>query len=86
MIKIRGGFTSVNHLQHEIRLHPVDDVDVMDSRQMPLQARFLSKTFTAVGAQEIAFSAALPFHVPVQIAGQRVAAAFTFWTNEAGRR
>lgn len=52
---------------------------------MPLQARFLGETFAAVEAREKAFPAALPFHVPAQIAEHRVAAS-AFPTGEAGPR
>lgn len=51
-----------------------DVIDIMDRRQVPLQARFLGETFAAVAAREIAFPAALPFHVPAQIAKHRVVA------------
>lgn len=69
-------------------LYPVDDlidVDLMDPRQMPLQARFLAETFTAAEAQETAFSAALQSYVPAQIAFQRVAAS-AIRTNVEGCR
>jgi len=52
---------------------------------MPLQTRFLGETFAAVEAREIAFPAALPFHVPAQIAEHRVAAS-AFPTRESGTR
>lgn len=57
----------------------------MNCRTVTLQARFLGETFAAVGAQEIAFPTAFPFHVPAQIADHRVAAS-AFPTGEAGPR
>lgn len=75
----------INSLQHEIGLYPIDDVNIMDSRQMPLQARFLGETFAAVVAREKAFPAAFPFHVSAQITEHRVAAS-AFPTGEAGAR
>ena len=74
----------VNSL-HKIRCYPViDEVDFMDSLQVPFKARFLSETFAAVDAREIAFPAALPIHMSAQIAEHRVVAS-TFSTGEAAQ-
>jgi hypothetical protein len=56
----------------------------MDRRQVPLQTRFLGEIVVAVEALELTFPAALPFHVPAQIA-EHCVAALALLTAEAER-
>ena len=72
-----------SHLQHDTRLHSVDNVDLMNRSQVTLQARLLRKTVAAVVARKLTFSTALPLHVPPQVAEHRVSAA-ALLTGEPG--
>lgn len=57
----------------------------LPSLQMPLQTSFLGETVFAVGAWKRTFPAALPVHVPAQIAEHRITAS-ALQTGKAGPR
>lgn len=63
---------SRDRLQHKIRLYSIDNIYLMNSDQMTVQARLLSETVAAVVTWKLAFSSAFPFHVPPQVAPPRV--------------
>lgn len=70
----RGRDSRTRARVHEIRLHPVHHVDLMDRHEVTLQTGLLRETVAAVVTRKLAFSAALPLHVPPQVAQHRVAA------------